>query len=83
VLGRLIVAASKNLEGEPRLHVARGRETLQIFGMDVNGWKAGDAVEMSGSTPLSPLRIAGRSAAGNVQSQGFYRAAIRKEMSPT
>src|SRR5215472_11647628 len=53
--GRLILVVSKNLKGEPRFQVAWGLQTQQIFGMDVNGWKPGDIVEMHGSTPGSPL----------------------------
>ena len=54
--GRLIVVVSKSLQGEPRFQVAWGLETQQIFGMDVDGWKPGDAVEMRGNTPGAPLR---------------------------
>jgi len=53
--GRLIVVVSKSLQGEPRLQVSWGLDTQQIFGMDVNGWKPGEAVEMHGDTPGSPL----------------------------
>jgi hypothetical protein len=47
---------SKSLQGEPRFQVAWGLGTQQIFGMDVDGWKPGDGVEMRGSTPGAPLR---------------------------
>jgi hypothetical protein len=53
--GRLIVVVSKSLQGEPRLQVSWGLDTQQIFGMDVNGWKPGDFVEMHGDAPGSPL----------------------------
>src|SRR5690349_22644591 len=54
--GRLIVIVSRSLEGEPRFQVSWGLNTQQIFGMDVDGWKPGEAVEMRGATPGSPLR---------------------------
>jgi Putative esterase len=53
--GRLIVVVSKDLQGEPRFQVTWGLATQQIFGMDVDGWKPGDAVEMSAAAPGSPL----------------------------
>ena len=53
--GRLIVVVSKQLEGEPRFQVGWGLETQQIFGMDVDGWKPGEAVEMGGDTAGAPL----------------------------
>ncbi|MFN7995560.1 MAG: alpha/beta hydrolase-fold protein [Bryobacteraceae bacterium] len=54
--GRLIVIVSKNAVDEPRFQVTWGVETQQIFGMDVDGWKPGNAVEMRGNTPGAPLR---------------------------
>ncbi len=53
--GRLIVVVSKVMQGEPRFQVTLGPETQQIFGMDVDGWKPGEAVEMHGDAPGSPL----------------------------
>ena len=53
--GRLIVVVSKKLEGEPRFQVSWGLETQQIFGMDVDGWKPGDAVEVRGKAMGAPL----------------------------
>jgi enterochelin esterase-like enzyme len=53
--GRLIVVVSKKPEDEPRFQVSWGLETQQIFGMDVNGWKPGDTVELRGSTMGAPL----------------------------
>jgi hypothetical protein len=53
--GRLIVVMSRNLQGEPRSQVTWGLGTQQIFGMDVDGWKPGDTVEMRGSAAGSPL----------------------------
>jgi enterochelin esterase-like enzyme len=54
--GRLIVAVSRNLEGEPRFQVAWGLQTQQVFGMDVDGWQSAAPVRMPSSTPGAPLR---------------------------
>jgi hypothetical protein len=54
--GRLIVAVSRNLQGEPRFQVDWGLATQQIFGMNVDAWKPGEAVDMRGDTPGAPLR---------------------------
>ncbi len=53
--GRLIVVVSRNQEREPRFQVSWGLETQQIFGMDVEGWKPGDTVELRGNTIGAPL----------------------------
>ena len=53
--GRLILVVSKKLESEPRFQVTWGLDTQQIFGMDVDGWKPGDVVEMRANTPGAPL----------------------------
>src|SRR5579872_1982134 len=54
--GRIILVVSKNPKGEPRFQVGWGLDTQQIFGMDVDGWKPGDAVEIGGHAPGAPLR---------------------------
>ncbi|HEY2013446.1 MAG TPA: alpha/beta hydrolase-fold protein [Bryobacteraceae bacterium] len=53
--GRLIVVVSRSMQGEPRFQVSWGLETQQIFGMDVDGWSPGTAVEMRGTTAGAPL----------------------------
>jgi len=53
--GRLIVVVSKKMDGEPRFQVSWGLETQQIFGIDVDGWKPGDSVEMRGNVMGAPL----------------------------
>ena len=53
--GRLILIVSKNLQGEPRFQVSWGLQTQQIFGIDVDGWKPGDTVEIGSGTPGAPL----------------------------
>src|SRR5258708_26355751 len=54
--GRLIVILSKELNGEPRLQVGWGLDTQQIFGLDVNNWKAGEAVRLDANALGNPLR---------------------------
>ena len=54
--GRLIVVISKALEGEPRSQVSWGLRTQQVFGVDVDGWKADDPVRVGPDTLGHPLR---------------------------
>jgi len=54
--GRLILVVSKNMQDEPRFQVTWSLGTQQIFGMDVDGWEAGETREMSSSTRGWPLR---------------------------
>ncbi len=54
--GRLLVAVSKNLEGEPRLQIGFGLSTQQVFGMDVDDWKPGEPVHLDHAVLGSPLR---------------------------
>ncbi|HWZ30211.1 MAG TPA: alpha/beta hydrolase-fold protein [Bryobacteraceae bacterium] len=79
--GRLILVISRSMQGEPRFQVAWGLETQQIFGMDLDGWKPGDTVEMAGTTPGAPLQTLDDLAEGtyNVQAvlnvyETFHRA---------
>jgi hypothetical protein len=53
--GRLIVAVSRTLEGEPRFQVQWGLATAQVFGLDVDGWRPGSTVEMASAAIGSPL----------------------------
>jgi enterochelin esterase-like enzyme len=79
--GRLIVIVSKAPQGEPRFQVTWGLATQQIFGIDVDRWNPGEAVEMDGSTPGAPLHTLADLPPGayNVQAvlniyQTFHRA---------
>ena len=40
--GRLLLLISTNKESEPRLQISEDLTTQQVFGVDVDGWKAGE-----------------------------------------
>src|SRR6476469_5658018 len=40
--GRLLLLISTNNESEPRLQISEDLTTQQVFGIDVDGWKAGE-----------------------------------------
>ncbi len=67
--GRLILVISKNLDGEPRYQVSWGIRTQQIFGIDVDGWKPGDAAHIGDGALGHPLHSVGELKPGkyNVQ----------------
>jgi hypothetical protein len=57
--GRLLVILSAREDGEPRFHVEDGARCAQVFGIDVEGWKAGEALRLDGSVfgfPRASLR---------------------------
>lgn len=57
--GRLLLVVSKDLSAEPRRLVSWGTQTQQVFGVDVDGWKPGEAARIDGSAaghPLASLR---------------------------
>ncbi len=54
--GRLIVVVSKKMAGEPRFQVSWGIETQQIFGVDVDGFRPGEAVRIDAAAAGHPLR---------------------------
>jgi hypothetical protein len=41
--GRLLLLISTSTEGEPRLQINEDLNTQQVFGIDVDGWKPGEA----------------------------------------
>jgi hypothetical protein len=41
--GRLLLLVSTNNEKEPRLQISEDLSTQQVFGVDVDGWKTGEA----------------------------------------
>ncbi len=53
--GRIILILSKDLEGEPRFQVDSGVQTQQIFGIDVDGLRPGDAAHIDDSAAGYPL----------------------------
>lgn len=57
--GRLLVVIAAKPSPEPRFQVAWDVSTAQVFGVDVDGWKAGDAIRIDDQTegyPLASLR---------------------------
>jgi hypothetical protein len=47
--GRLLLLLSTDDSAEPRFQVSDGPGTQQVFGLDVEGWKAGDAAHFDAS----------------------------------
>jgi hypothetical protein len=54
--GRLLVMISADTTGEPRLQVSDAANTAQVFGVDVDGWRAGVAQIVDGTAFGYPLR---------------------------
>jgi len=57
--GRLLLLFSQNGESEPRFQVSFDQGSQQVFGKNVDGWKAGQLLSFSGEEfgyPLSNLR---------------------------
>jgi len=46
--GRLLLMLSTATEGEPRFQIGDGVKTQQVFGLDVEGWRAGDPAVFDG-----------------------------------
>src|SRR6476619_4565967 len=47
--GRLLLLISTQTEGEPRFQISEDLSTQQVFGVDVDGWKAGETKTMDQS----------------------------------
>ena len=54
--GRLLLLVSTNNESEPRLQINEDLNTQQVFGVDVDGWKAGEAKTVDERAFGYPLR---------------------------
>jgi hypothetical protein len=57
--GRLLVVVSRKMEGEPRTHLSWGKDTQQVFAVDVEGLQAGQVARIDAAAeghPLSSLR---------------------------
>ncbi len=57
--GRLLLFISTDSAGEPRTQVSDAPGTAQVFGLDVDGWRAGDVKSFRGQEfgyPLQSLR---------------------------
>jgi len=53
--GRLVLVVSRKLEGEPRQQVTWGKDTQQIFAVDVEGLRHGQGVRVDASAVGYPL----------------------------
>src|SRR5215208_1133716 len=54
--GRLLLLISTNNEQEPRLQISEDLTTQQVFGVDVEGWKAGQTKTVDQSAFGYPVR---------------------------
>jgi hypothetical protein len=57
--GRILLMFSQNADAEPRFQVSFDQGSQQLFGKNVDGWKAGQSLSFSGEEfgyPLSSLR---------------------------
>jgi hypothetical protein len=54
--GRLLLFISTDTTSEPRFHVSDAPNTQQVFGVDVDGWKAGETRVIDASAFGYPLR---------------------------
>jgi hypothetical protein len=54
--GRLLLLISTNAEREPRFQINEDLSTQQVFGIDVDGWKAGETKTMDQNAFGYPLR---------------------------
>ena len=56
--GRLLLMISSDDGAEPRFQISDGPRTQQVFGIDVDGWKPGDAGTFDGAVLGYPLESA-------------------------
>src|SRR5262245_1563039 len=54
--GRLLVMISADTTGDPRLQVGDAANTAQVFGIDVDGWRAGAAQSVDAKAFGYPIR---------------------------
>src|SRR5438034_8369560 len=54
--GRLLLLISTNNEKEPRFQISEDLSTQQVFGVDVDGWKAGQTQTVDATAFGYPLR---------------------------
>src|SRR5690349_869268 len=57
--GRLLLLLSTSDEKEPRFLIAEGVKTQQVFGVDVDGMRAGKPVTLDRSAPGYPMESLG------------------------
>jgi len=69
--GRLLLFVSNNDDEEPRFQVSNGPETQLVFGVDVNGWQAGETVTLDAQAPGYPLASLAELPAGRYRVQAL------------
>ncbi len=69
--GRVIVAFSTLEEGEPRFHVNDGPAAQPVFGIDVEGWTAGQIVSLTDTVFGFPVDRLGDLPAGDYRVQAI------------
>lgn len=78
--GRLMLVVSQKLEGEPRSQVSWGKDTQQVFAVDVNGLRPGQTVRVGSSAVGFPLASVRELPAGsyNVQAVLHVYETVRR-----
>jgi hypothetical protein len=62
--GHIVLILSRDAQLEPRFGLTEGAESQQGFGLDVDGWKPGEAARIDGTVVGFPLRSLGEVPAG-------------------
>src|SRR5512138_836042 len=69
--GRLLVMISADTTAEPRLEVSDAATTAQVFGIDVDGWRAGSAQVVDAKAFGYPIRSLDALPAGRYRVQAM------------
>ena len=69
--GRVLVMISADTTGEPRLQVSDAATTAQVFGVDVDGWRAGTAQMVDAKAFGYPIRTLADLPAGRYRVQAM------------
>lgn len=69
--GRLLLFLSNNDEDEPRFQVSNGPRTQLVFGRDVSGWRAAEAMAVDASAAGYPLHSLSELPAGRYRVQAL------------
>ena len=69
--GRLLLLISTNKDEEPRFQISEDLTTQQVFGIDVDAWKAGETKTMDQSAFGYPVRSLSEIKPGEYWVQGL------------
>jgi hypothetical protein len=69
--GRLLLLFSTSADAEPRFQINDTYRSQQVFGLDVEGWRAGESRTFSGSESGYPVRSLGELPPGEYQVQAL------------